>query len=362
MFKERLQNARKSSGLSLRELAEKVHISHAAIKKYEDGKSMPSSDILLRLSKALKVRTEYFFRPKTIFLEGINYRKHGKLSKKEESSITHEIIEEIERRIELENLFPHPPIKTFTMIDELPSKINNRDQIEELADIIRNKWDLGFGPIPDLIDLLEEQGIRVFCISENHKDFDKKFDGLMGNIKNSNEIIIVVSNNWPGDRQRFTLAHEFGHLILKDRLANSIDEEEACNHFSGAFLFPQASVFQALGNHRNAIEPKELALLKEEFGISMAGILHRAKDLKIISQKYYMEMVKDFHHKGWDKKEPTNSFPSQKAHIFKQLIFRALAEEYIGESKAAELMNISLSEFLKLRAMKDTHAVTDQRC
>jgi hypothetical protein len=34
------------------------------------------------------------------------------------------------------------------------------------------------------------------------------------------------------------------------------------------------------------------------------------------------------------------------------MIFHALAEEYIGESKAAELMNMPLESFRSLRAME----------
>ena len=60
MFNTRLHRARKAAGLSLRELGERVGVSHASIKKYEDGDAMPSSDILLQLARALQVRTEYF--------------------------------------------------------------------------------------------------------------------------------------------------------------------------------------------------------------------------------------------------------------------------------------------------------------
>lgn len=37
MYPERLKRAREAAGLSLRALAEQVGISHAMIKKYEDG-------------------------------------------------------------------------------------------------------------------------------------------------------------------------------------------------------------------------------------------------------------------------------------------------------------------------------------
>ncbi len=39
-------------------------------------------------------------------------------------------------------------------------------------------------------------------------------------------------------------------------------------------------------------------------------------------------------------------------HIFEQMIFHALAEQYIGESKAAERMNMPLESFRSLRAME----------
>ena len=74
----------------------------------------------------------------------------------------------------------------------------------------------------------------------------------------------------------------------------------------------------------------------------MLSILRRAEDTGIISNKLYLQLRSDFNERGWSKKEPGEQYPKEKTHIFEQMIFRALAEEYIGESKAAELMNISL--------------------
>ena len=349
MFSIRLHRARKAAGLSLRDLGELVGVSHAAIKKYEDGVAMPSSDILIRLSRALKVRTEYFFRPEPVALEGIEYRKRSSLPKKRLDAITHEVIDQIERRIELENLFPQSPVKPFATVEGLAASITSMDQIENVVELVREAWELGFDPIPDLIDVLETYGIRVFMIDA---DADNKFDGLAARV--SGMPIVVVGRHWPGDRQRFTLAHELGHLMLEGRLGSDLDEEMACNRFAGAFLFPRASVLQEMGAHRNAIELKELGLLKEEFGLSMAGILYRARDLGIISSAYRDEQAKLFRFKGWHLKEPGRDYPAEKAHIFEQLVFHALAEEYIGESKAAELMNMSLAQFRRVRSMEST--------
>jgi Zn-dependent peptidase ImmA (M78 family)/transcriptional regulator with XRE-family HTH domain len=355
MFSVRLHRARKAAGLSLRDLGARVGVSHASIKKYEDGVVMPSSDILISLSRTLNVRTEYFFRPESIALEGIEYRKRSSLPKKRLDAITHEVIDQIERRIELENLFPQSPVKAFATVEGLSQSITTMDQIEDVAENVREAWALGFDPIPDLIDVLETNGIRVFMIEA---DAENKFDGLAACVNGM--PIVVVGRHWPGDRQRFTLAHELGHLMLEGRLLKDLNEEMACNRFAGAFLFPRASALQELGKHRNAIELKELGLLKEEFGLSMAGILYRARDLGIISSTYRDEQFMLFRFKGWYRKEPGQDFPTEKAHIFEQLVFHALAEEYIGESKAAELMNMPLHQFRRIRSMEGGDAAANQ--
>jgi Zn-dependent peptidase ImmA (M78 family)/DNA-binding XRE family transcriptional regulator len=355
MFNTRLHRARKAAGLSLRDLGARVGVSHASIKKYEDGDAMPSSDILLQLARALQVRTEYFFRPDPVALEGIEYRKRSSLPKKRLDAITHEVLDQIERRIELENLFPQSPVKSFAPVEDLNDHMTSMDQIEDVADRVRSAWSLGFDPIPDLIDVLETNGIRVFMIEA---DTENKFDGLAARV--SGMPIVVVGRHWPGDRQRFTLAHELGHLMLEGRLAPGLDEEKACNRFAGAFLFPRESVRQELGGHRNAIELKELGLLKEEFGLSMAGILYRARDLDIISHAYREDQAKLFRFKGWFRKEPGQDYPAEKAHLFEQLVFHALAEDYIGESKAAELMNMPLQQFRRIRSMEGGDAALNK--
>lgn len=355
MFNTRLHRARKAAGLSLRGLGERVGVSHAAIKKYEDGDAMPSSDILLQLARALRVRSEYFFRPDAVALEGIEYRKRNSLPKKRLDAITHEILDQIERRVELENLFPQSPVKSFEPAKGIQEHIRSMEQIEDVADQVRNVWNLGLDPVPDLIDVLETNGIRVFMIEA---DVENKFDGLAAHVNGM--PVVVVGRQWPGDRQRFTLAHELGHLMLKGRLAENIDEEKACNRFAGAFLFPRESVRQELGSHRNAIELKELGLLKDEFGLSMSGILYRARDLDIISPAYREDQAKLFRIKGWYWKEPGQPYPAEKAHIFEQLVFHALAEDYIGESKAAELMNMPLQQFRRVRSMEGGDAALDQ--
>jgi Zn-dependent peptidase ImmA (M78 family)/DNA-binding XRE family transcriptional regulator len=352
----RLQQARKAAGLSLRAFADLVNLSHAAIKKYEDGDVYPSSDMLIKLAKALKVRVDFFFRPIKVSLENVKFRKRQKLNGKAEEAIKFEVISQIERRLELENLYPSSPVPIFDLPTALPQKINSLEEIEAVAENLRESWKLGLAPIHDLIDAFEAQGIRVFIIDSDAEHFD----GLSTVVKN--QPIIVISSRWSGDRQRFNLAHELAHYIFIKRLSHKLDEEQACNRFAGAFLFPRVAVLQALGKERRAIEWQELLLLKEQFQISIGAICYRLKDLGVIQEPYYKSLVIRFRQKGWHRKEPGLEVPSEKAHTFNQMLFHALGEEYIGESKAAELLSCSLSQLKALRQVQNGNALTHQRC
>ncbi|NLD14444.1 MAG: ImmA/IrrE family metallo-endopeptidase [Gammaproteobacteria bacterium] len=150
----------------------------------------------------------------------------------------------------------------------------------------------------------------------------EKFDGLQASI--AEQPVIVVAEQWPGDRQRFTLAHELGHLLLGGRLSAELNEEQACNRFAGAFLLPASTLRNQLGAKRHMLEIQELYLLKHEFGLSMAACLYRAKDLGIITPQTHKRLSVVFSKQGWRKQEPVNPCPQEQALLFQQLVYRAL--------------------------------------
>jgi Zn-dependent peptidase ImmA (M78 family) len=204
--------------------------------------------------------------------------------------------------------------------------------------------------ILDLVDTLESRGIKVFS---SPLKSEQKFDGLSA-IADGKPIAVANAND-PGDRQRFMLAHELGHLVLKGRLPKTIDEEKACNRFAGAFLVPRDRVVQALGHQRTWLEPRELQLLKEEWGLSMGGWTFRAADSGILNKSRMAELWNFLREHGWDKREPDPQYPTERPRRFMQLVYRALGEDLISESKAAELLGSSLSDFVEQRNL-EAHA------
>ena len=345
----RLQQARKAGGHSLRSLAQWVAVSHAAIKKYEDGKVYPSSDILLKLAKALNVRIDHFFRPIQISLGEVKFRKRKKLAKKAEEAIKFDVLQQIERRFELEQLYPDPPVSRFTLPFTLKHSVQSFDELESIVQKLREHWKLGTAPIHDLIEAFESRGIRVFLTNSENPDFD----GFSATIEN--QPILVTSSRWPGDRQRFNLAHEFAHYFLEGKLGSHLNEEHACHRFAGALLCPQEALYESVGQKRHRVEWQELILLKERFRLSIAALCYRLKDLHIISESHFNQLMITRSKNGWKNKEPGEPVLPEKAHAFTQLLFHALGEEYISESKAAELLSCSLNHLKTLRA-----AVTHQ--
>ena len=347
MIGERIQQARKASGLSLRALAEKAGVSAMAISKYENNQSVPSSGVMLNIAKALHVRTEYFFRHVSVELENVNHREHEKLPEYEELKVRADATDQLERWMMLEQFLPAPWSKPFELPPELPGQISDYDEIEDVAISVRKYWNLGLNPVPDLIDTLEAKGIKVFITKY---DGHKNFNGLSATVNGA--PVVVVGKHWTGDRQRFTLGHELGHLVLHGRLSASLDEETACHRFAGAFIAPKDMVKAALGERRTWLEPQELMLLKHEWGLSMQAWSYRAHNLDITSKEAHKEIWRRYL-LPWKKaeREPDPQVPQEKTRLFALLAYRALAEDMISESKAAELMGTPLSEFHACRML-----------
>jgi Zn-dependent peptidase ImmA (M78 family)/DNA-binding XRE family transcriptional regulator len=346
MIGERIERARLAAGLSLRALADAIGVSHTMVSKYEKNETTPSSQLLIGIAKALGVRVEYFFRKAEIHLDGVEYRKRTTLTAGDRKKILADAEDQLERWAALEQFIPQAWSVGFDIPATVPERVAHDEDIETAALALREAWKLGHNPIPDLIDTLEEHGLRVVTVAGDTK---QKFDGFSARC--GTMPVVVVGKGWVGDRQRFTLAHELGHLVLQGRLASGLVEEKACNRFAGAFLAPRDAAINTLGEHRHWLEIQELALLKAEYGMSMQAWIHRCADLGILPGSTTRELWRLFRTNQWHLREPGPPYPREETRLFKQRVYRALAEDLIGESKAAELMGMTLRELQSCRHM-----------
>ena len=337
MIGERIKIARRRSGLSLRELAEKVNVSAQAVSKYERGLDVPSSPVLIKLANALGVSIEYLLRPVSVSLSQPNYRCFSsKLKAKEKEKVQAQVQDWLERYLLIEELVSAQKEFHFP---EIKRQVQHLEDVEQVALALRESWKLGLDPIDHLGEVLEDQGIKVGIV-EGVSYFDS-----LTLWANKNIPVIVVKKDIPGDRQRFNMAHELGHLILE--IPSKWDKkqiENATFRFAGAFLVPKPVVLQELGRNRQRLDLDELYLLKHKYGISMQAWIYRAKDLGILLEAKAQKLFKEFRVKGWHLEEPGDPYPPEKLDRLERLVRRALAEELVSNARAAEIMSIAPSK------------------
>ncbi len=343
MIGERIKQARIAAGLSLRQLSECMdnYVSAQVIHKYELGKAIPGSDVLIHLAQALGVKVEFFFRPETIHvsLSAPAYRKRSALRVKHLQSIQAQVKEKVERYLEMESMFSQERFAKITLPGADERLISNYDDVEKLAVSLRKCWAIGFDPIENLTEVLEDRGLKVVMI-----EGAGSFDGLSC-WANDRIPVVVINDGLPGDRQRSNLAHELGHLIMK--ASPDIDGEKAAFRFSGAFLVPAEVAYHELGRQRHSLDLLELNMLKKKYGMSMQQWIYRAKDLSIISESRAAGMFRQFRAKNWHRVEPGYTVPAEKPERLKRLVLRAVAERLISPVRAAEFLGQSFNDFRK---------------
>ena len=326
-FGSRIRGARSIARLSLRALAEQIGVSAQMVSKYERDITTPDSSMLIKISTATEMPLDYFFRSNAVELTNPRYRKRKSLPKKEENRIHGQTTDWLERYLELEHLSGEKRAMHQPDYDRFPVRM--MDDVELAADTLRDRWDLGLDPIENLVDVLEMHGIKVGLIETS-----PRFDALTFECSDG-QPVIALNKRMSGDRQRFTLAHELGHIVLE--LSGDLDEELAGNRFAGAFLVPAEMARAELNGKRTRLDVYELYQLKHKYGMSMQAWCYRANDLGIIQDSQFVRLQKMFAVKKWRTQEPGEQVLPEHPTQMELLISRAVSERRISRRRAEEL-------------------------
>ncbi|HMH19051.1 MAG TPA: XRE family transcriptional regulator [Burkholderiales bacterium] len=348
MIGHRLKLARDAAGLSLRDLQERINslVTAQAIGKYERDEMMPSSTVLLALAKALNVSPEYLLSKKALSLSEIDFRKGPAAGAKEERAVEAIVMDYAERYLNLEELLPDAA-RTWKAPVGKEFEIASIEDAELAAGKLREQWDLGVGPINSMMELLGDKGIKVVSIPlpdaiSGSKAFARQKD------KNA-AALIVVNEKHNVERQRFSLAHELGHLVLRFNADFSDKmQESAADRFAGAFLIVKEVLYKLVGKSRHVVPLGELISVKRFFKVSIACLVVRCRQLGIITQVAYGRIWATFKANGWIDVGSAEPSPIPKeteiANRMQRLCLRAVGEGAISESKAAELLRVSRRE------------------
>lgn len=347
MIADRIRLARRKAGYSLRDLAAAMDqkVTAQAIGKYERGEDIPSSGVLIALAKALQVSVSYLMDTQGLVLSGVEFRTKANTTAGDRAAVETEVLEWIERYLQIEHILDldsaewKPPFAS-------PRKLRTIDDAEELAKDVRQKWVLGIDPIPNMTELLEEKGLKVLVV--DLPDRVSGFTCIVGRESGAPGLpVIVVNRLFPLEWRRLTLAHELAHRVIDPTSLPDKDEEKAANLFAGAFLMPREHLLREVGKQRNALGYKEIIALKRLYRVSGAALLMRLKQIGVINESiltYAFQTIA----RGWRTQEPEELEQEdirgrrERPQRFERLCYRALAEDFVSLSKAAELLRISL--------------------
>ena len=198
--------------------------------------------------------------------------------------------------------------------------VKSLEEAESAAEQLRVCWDVGDRPLDNLAQTAEDREIVVIAWEGE----PACFDGLAGFC--SDHGVAVINSEVPTDRQRFSLAHEIGHLVMDVvEPAGDADAEAFANRFAAALLVPAEHARHELGCQRDFIKWGELKSLKRKYGLSMSAWIHRACELKIISSETYQAMRDDLESRDWYENEPVEYSSDEEPLQLKLMCQRALS-------------------------------------
>jgi len=340
MINERIRRARILRGLSLEELAQQLgDITKQGLSKFEKGLAMPNSTRILQLAKVLKVKPEFFFRSDTVTLAPLEFRKLARMPLYKQNQVQEQMREHLERYLALEKCFESENVR-IEPISYQSISVANVEQAEIAAFDLRNLWDVGNAAIAHLTELLEDKGIKVALL-----DGPDDFDGACAATEDQQQVLIALNRNRPGERLRFTAAHELGHWVMKlpDDMTER-DRENCCHRFSGAFLYPSVQVHVDFGSHkRSKVHMNELLNAKRRFGISMQVALRRLMDLNLLTEAGHSSAYIQISRNGWRSAEP-EPLLAERPRRFESLVYWGMSEGLFTPSRAAEFLQRPINE------------------
>ncbi|BBC72633.1 conserved hypothetical protein [Altererythrobacter sp. B11] len=270
-------------------------LTQGTLSKLEHGRIQPQPEIVAKLAEALQLRESFFYRSAYVREPMVSYhRKRAKLAAKDQDAV-HGLAEVF--RLNLKSLLDSVELDmTLPPLPAVDPDEYGRD-IEEIARLLRQRWQLPKGPIEDLTKLAERAGIVIMAF-----DFGSELiDGFCQHSCDGLPAIIYINSNQPKDRYRFSLAHEIGHLICHQ--TPHPEQEIEANRFASEFLMPTREI-------RNDFEPVSLSKfmdLKLYWGTSMQALIYKAWQVGCLSDRmkkyYFIEMSK----RGFKKREPVEA-------------------------------------------------------
>ncbi|MEU3836083.1 XRE family transcriptional regulator [Streptomyces microflavus] len=302
---ERLRTLRELMGLTQAQVSAMSGVASSWLSDFENGYKDPDDAKLQRIAEATETPLGFFYvQPKAVPLDSLRFRKLAS-AKRSVTKRVHAFYSESYRVSDdliTSAGYPTPPLP-FTSADEVTP-----DDIEDLAAQTRVALRLAPDkPIPHLTRALERGGIAVAPLV-----FSDDPNGDAAGAKNEHfgvsywsgvgeSALIGYFLGSSGDRDRFTLAHEVGHLVLHTFRPRARNAEAEANMFASALLMPRERALEELSDRMTLTD---YARRKATWGISIQALIMRGAAVGQLDETRKRSLFVQLSQRGWRKQEP----------------------------------------------------------
>lgn len=322
---------REALGLTQSELAKRWGVTQGLVSRIEaEVLDFPMSRIE-QLAGILQVPTEFLFEAAQVHGYGSPCNYHRK-----RQDIPVRTLRAIQARV---NILRIQVSKLLTGVEVSSAQRFARLDLEEygtpeeIARLIRASWGLPMGPIVNLVGTIESMGGIVLLT-----DFRTPRLDAVSQWTGGLPPIFVANETQPGDRLRFTIAHELGHLVMHQNPTPNLEQE--ADRFASEFLMPAREI-------RTELSPfnlPRLALLKARWKVSIAALIRRARDLKVLPESQYTSWFKRYNQLGFRRGEP-QPIPREQPTVVRDMVRVQMDEHGYTVEELARLALVGKTEF-----------------
>ena len=299
------------------DLARSLGVTPTAVAQYEKG-TRPTQPVMAQLCLTLGMPREFLGAGNPIALlpaSNAHFRSLRSTTAKAREQVLAfgelclELVELISEYIEL-------PAVSLPEV-ELPADITP-DVVAAAAAAAREQWQIGAGPVPSVVQLLESRGVVVLRLPEGT---DARVDAL-STTSGGRPLVFLSPVKDDRARSRFDAAHELGHLVLHpDTEPGSRLVEQQANAFASEFLMPADEIVEQLPSR---IDWPVFHDLKRHWGVSLRALVFRAHTLGRLSDASYRRANQQL--AMWGLPEPGPLGPSESPQMLGMA--RSLLTEY----------------------------------
>jgi Zn-dependent peptidase ImmA (M78 family) len=331
----RVVDLRRLLVLTQKELSSLSGIGQSHLSDIERSKVELTPAAIQRICSATATPASFFhYSPPSYSADDINFPKNSGVSAKGQDFVI-QAFTEIER---ISAVLAEAPVRLKRVSIPLAehSDILSEHDLDLLAGDIRQAYRLDSdAPIRNVTRMMERAGIAIASMSAPFGN-DTLLEGHCGMSHwsaRSPRASVGFVTGMAGDRHRFTLAHEFGHIALhsRRRVSEPKQRQREADYFAGALLLPRRCAQEEIAE---SLTLRGYMQIKAKFGIPLHAIVARAQRLGLITRDRQRSLMIQLSSRGWRDKEPVDVGYESPLLLHTELVALHGAHPYVAASSA----------------------------